>query len=98
MPARRERAAARKSELGLSFCVKGRAVGAISPARQSAFFESDMGGSLDAVLAPIILALDGRGVREADGVGGGAGLRNHPLSHRALRADSSPIKGEQGVR
>jgi hypothetical protein len=24
--------------------------------------------------------------------------RNHPLSHRASRADSSPIKGEQDVR
>jgi len=23
-------------------------------------------------------------------------LSNHPLSHRAARADSSPIKGEQG--
>src|SRR5690349_7174963 len=46
MPARRESAAARKSELGLSFWVKGRAVGAISSARQSAFFESGMSAIL----------------------------------------------------
>jgi hypothetical protein len=26
-----------------------------------------------------------------------AGPSSHPLSHRALRADSSPIKGEQDV-
>src|SRR5262245_8175030 len=47
-----------------------------------------------------LLALDGRGGREAAGVGDGAVLSehrsSHPLSHRTSRADSSPIKGEQG--
>jgi hypothetical protein len=52
----------------------------------------------------LILALDGRGGRErslADGVGDSTGLAerlsSHPLSHRAARSDSSPIKGEQGL-
>ena len=47
-----------------------------------------------------LLALDGRGGREADGVGDSTAppeqRSSHPLSHRASRADSSPIKGEQG--
>src|SRR5262245_15947926 len=48
-----------------------------------------------------LLALDGRGGREADGVGDSAAppeqRSSHPLSHRASRADSSPIKGAQGA-
>ena len=49
-----------------------------------------------------LLALDGRGGREAVGVGGGAVRREaHAVTHSVIalsRADSPPIEGEQEVR
>ncbi|MGD9966450.1 MAG: glycine--tRNA ligase subunit beta [Hyphomonadaceae bacterium] len=44
-----------------------------------------------------LLALDGRGGREAAGVGGSQGTAQPPTQSSRKRDDSSPIKGEQAI-